>query len=199
MPKGAVRDTEHAVFTDHTIPRRPRPLAGPAVGDRSLGLFWKTPLDERDLGLALAAVAGADSGLRKQAFELLQKAESRDPEDVAVLAQLAQLYDLAGDEDRAIALSERAVRLDATQVAVAVNLGTYYVQRGRAREAMRLWTDALSRNPALTSVRINLAVAQYQSGDRDAAEASVLKALDYDPDQETARKLLSEIRASRLP
>ena len=146
-----------------------------------------TRLDERDLGLAFAAVAGADSGLRKRAFELLQKAESRDPEDVAVLAQLAQLYDLAGDEDRAIALSERAVRLDATQVAVAVNLGTYYVQRGRAREAMRLWSDALSRNPALTSVRINLAVAQYQAGDRAAAEASALKALDYDPDQETAR------------
>ena len=97
------------------------------------------------------------------------------------------------------ALNERAVRLDATQVAVAVNLGTYYVQRGRAREAMRLWTDALSRNPALTSVRINLAVAQYQSGDRAAAEASMLTALDYDPDQETARRLLSEIRASRVP
>ena len=91
------------------------------------------------------------------------------------------------------------MRLDATQVAVAVNLGTYYVQRGRAPEAMRLWTDALSRNPALTRVRFNLAVAQYQAGDPAAAEASALKALEYDPDQETARKLLSEIRASRVP
>ena len=118
-------------------PPAPAERRRPGGGERSLGLFWKTPLDERDLGLAFAAVAGGDSGLRKRAFELLRKAESRDPEDVAVLAQLAQLYDLAGDEDRAIALSERAVRLDATQVAVAVNLGTYYVQRGRAREAMR--------------------------------------------------------------
>jgi hypothetical protein len=199
MPKGQVRDTEHAVFTDHMIPRRPQRGGGPAGGERSLALFWKAPVDERDLGLAFAAVAGTDPGLRKRAFDLLRKAEARDPEDVAVLAQLAYLYDLAGDEDRAIALSERAVRLDATQVAVAVNLGTYYVQRGRAREAMRLWTDALSRNPAMTRVRFNLAVAQYQAGDRAAAEASVLKALEYDPDQETARKLLSEIRASRVP
>jgi tetratricopeptide (TPR) repeat protein len=198
MPKGEVRDTEHAVFTDHTIPRRPRRGGAPG-GERSLVLFWKAPLDERDLGLAFAAVAGGDVSLRKQAFELLRKAEARNPEDVAVLAQLAQLYDLAGDEDRAIALSERAVRLDPTQMAVAVNLGTYYVQHGRAREAMRLWIDALSRNPALTSVRINLAVAQYQAGDPAAAEASVLKALEYDPDQETVRKLLSEIRASRIP
>ncbi len=199
MPKGQVRDTEHAVFTDHTIPRRQQRGGGSAAGERSLALFWKTPLDERDLGLALAAVAAGDSGLRKRAFDLLRKAEVRDPEDVAVLAQLAQLYDLSGDEDRAIALSERAVRLDRAQVAVAVNLGTYYIQRGRAREAMRLWADALSRNPALTSVRINLAVAQYQAGDAAAAEATVLKALEYDPDQETARKLLSEIRASRVP
>ena len=58
MPKGAVRDTEHAVFTDHMIPRRPQRGAGPAGGERSLGLFWKAPLDERDLGLAFAAVAG---------------------------------------------------------------------------------------------------------------------------------------------
>jgi len=35
-------------------------------------------------------------------------------------------------------------------------------------------------------------VAQYQAGEAAAAEASVLKALEYDPDQETARKLLSE-------
>ena len=64
---------------------------------------------------------------------------------------------------------------------------------------MRLRTDALSRNPALTRVRFNLAVAQYQAGDLAAAEASALKALEYDPDQEAARKLLSEIRASRVP
>jgi len=32
-----------------------------------------------------------------------------------------------------------------------------------------------------------------------AAEAAALKALEYNPDQETARKLLSEIRASRVP
>ena len=94
-------------------------------------------------------------------------------------------------------LSEKAVRLDPSQVAVAVNLGTYYIKRGRAREAIRLWTDALSRNAGLTSVRMNLAVAQFRTGDPAAAEASVIKLLEYDPDQETARQLLSEIRAAR--
>ena len=94
-----------------------------------------------------------------------------------------------------MALSERIVRLDPSQVAVAVNLGTYHMQRGRTQEALRLWNDALSRNPGLTGARINLAVAQYRAGDASAAEATLRKALQYDPDQETARKLLAEIRA----
>jgi tetratricopeptide (TPR) repeat protein len=197
MPKGEVRDTEHAVFTDHTIPRRGRPPAATSGSDRSLTSFWKAPVDDRDLGLALATVAGADSRLRQRAFDLLRKSEARDPKDILILAQLAQFYDQSGDEAAAMGLSERIIRLDPAQVAVAVNLGTYYIKRGRAREAMRLWTDALSRNPGLTSVRMNLAVAQYQGGDRAGAEATVLKLLEYDPDQETARQLLSEIRAAR--
>jgi cytochrome c-type biogenesis protein CcmH/NrfG len=199
MPKSQVRDTEHAVFTDHTIPRRERHSANPPGAGRSLTSFWNTPLDERDLGLAYATIAGADSTLRRQAFDLLRKAQARNPDDVLVLSQLAQIYDQSGDENQAMALSERVIRLDPTQVAVAVNLGTYYIKRGRAREAMRLWTDALARNPGLTSVSMNLAVAQYQAGDPAAAEATVLKLLEYDPDQETARQLLNEIRLNRAP
>src|SRR5262249_24073704 len=107
----------------------------------------------------------------------------------------AQLYEAAGEEEKAMALSERIVRLDPSQAAVAVNLGGYYMQRGRAAEAMRLWNDALSRNSALTGARINIAVAQARAGDSAAAEAAMRKALQYDPDHETARKLLAEIRA----
>ncbi|MBI3696690.1 MAG: tetratricopeptide repeat protein [Acidobacteria bacterium] len=195
MPKDQVRETEHAVFTDHSIPRRPRRSAGSPGTGRSLAPFWNTPVEERDLGLAFAMVAGEDSSFRRRAFELLQKAEARDPEDLPVLIQLAQLLDETGREDQAMALSERIVRLDPSQAAVAVNLGTYYIKRGRVQEAMRLWQDALSRNPGLTGARINLAVAQHRAGDAAAAEATLRKALQYDPDQETARKLLAEIRA----
>ncbi len=196
MPKGQVRETEHAVFTDHSIPRRQPHSAGSPDSGRSLAPFWKGPVDaERDLGLAYATVAGGDAALRRRALELLRKAEARDPEDITVLTQLAQFYEAADQEDQAMAMSERIVRLDPSQAAVAVNLGTYYVQRGRAPEAMRLWKDALSRNPGLTGARINLAVAQYRAGDAAAAEATLLQALHYDPDQDAARKLLAEIRA----
>ncbi|MGH9666170.1 MAG: tetratricopeptide repeat protein, partial [Bryobacteraceae bacterium] len=197
MPKSRIRDTEHAVFTDHTIPRRERRATGSPTGERSLTSFWKTQVDERDLALAYAKEAETDAGLRQRAYDLLRKAEVRDPGDMMVLAQLAQLYDRAGNEDRAMALCERVVRLDAANVAAAVNLGTYYVKRGRAREAMRLWANALSRSPALTGVSMNLAVAQYQTGEPAAAEATLQRALEFDPDSDTAKKLLAEIRNSR--
>jgi hypothetical protein len=195
MPKSPARDAEHAVYTDHSIPRRPRGSAGPPGVERSLISFWETPVNDRDLGLAYAVVAGQDAGLRQRVSELLRKSEARDPRDVPVLTQLAQLYDQAGDEDRASALWERILRLDPAQPSVAINLGAYYIHRGRARDAMRLWADALSRNPGLTDARINLAVTQYQTGDPAAAESTLLKALEYDPDNATARKILSEVRA----
>jgi tetratricopeptide (TPR) repeat protein len=194
MSKGPVRETEHAVFTDHSIPRRSGGSPGPSASARSLAPFWNTPVDERDLGLAYAMIAGGDATLRQRARELLEKAEKRDPEDTPVLMQLAQLYDEIGREEQAMLLSERVLRLDPAQAAVAVNLGTYCIQRGRASDAMRLWKDALSRNPALTGARVNLAVAQYQTGDAAAAVATLREALKYDPDQETARKLLAEIQ-----
>jgi cytochrome c-type biogenesis protein CcmH len=158
--------------------------------------FWKTPVDDRDLGLAYAMAANGDSALQRRAYELLQEAASKNPDDVAVLIQLARFYETAGRPDQAIAVNERILRLDPMQAAVAVNLGTQYIERGRAPEAMRLWQDALTRNPALTGARVNLAVAQFRSGDASAAQTTLRQALLYDPDQDTARKLLEEIRAA---
>jgi hypothetical protein len=191
MPKREVRENVHAPYTDHSIPRRPRAASAvPSAKDKSLVPFWNGTADKRDLGLAYAAVAGGDRRLEQQAMDLLKRAAQRDPADVPVLAQLAQLYDRIGDEENAMRLCERAVRADPAQVATAVNLGFYYMKRGRTRDAMRLWEDALTRNPGQRDARINLAVAQYRAADVAAAVRSLKKALEIDPDQPTAKSLL---------
>jgi len=195
MPKSPVRDNLHAVYTDHSIPRRLRQPA--TTGDKTLVPFWNTPPDGRDLGLAYAAVANSDPALEQRALELLERAAEHDPADLPVLAQLAQIYDRTGQEKKAMALDEKIVRSDPAQITASVNLGTYWVRRGRATEAMRLWQDSLVRNPGLTEVRMNLAVTQYQAGDRAAAIASLQKALEYDPDHALARKLLAEISTAQ--
>ena len=57
-------------------PEAARGSTGPQGIERSLASFWETPVDDRDLGLAYAAVAGQDAGLRQRASELLRKSEA---------------------------------------------------------------------------------------------------------------------------
>jgi thioredoxin-like negative regulator of GroEL len=199
MPKSAVRENVHAPYTDHSIPRRPRAAAGNPGGDKRLVPFWKAGSNDRDLGLAYAAVAGADRVLDRRALDLLAKAAERDPADPAVLGQLAQIRDRIGEEDEAMRLCERALRVDPAQVAVAINLGVYLMKRGRAREAIELWQDALSRNPGRTDARINLAVAQFRGGDSAAAVRTLRQALELEPDHPVARSLLEEMTRAMAP
>lgn len=188
MPKNRVVDVEHTVYTDHAIPRAARSPDAALSGERRLVSFWKTPVEDRDLGMAYAVVAARESGFQDRALELLRKAD-----DVPALSQLAQIYDRLGDEEKAMALCERILRAEPTQAAAAINLGTYRMQRGRAREAMRLWEDALTRNPALSAASVNLAVAQIRAGAAAAARATLVKALEYEPDHEMARRLLKDL------
>lgn len=194
MPKSATRSSEHVAFTDHGIIRRKEPPR--ARGNRVLSSFWQN-VSERDIALGYAVVAASEPGFRREALGRLESAEARDPNDVAVLAQLAQFYDRLGRENQAMALCDRIVKLDPTHISAAVNLGIYRIKRGMTEEAVRLWEGALQRNPALTGARLNLAVVQYRSGKLDLAEASLLKALEYDPDSDLPRKLLGEVRAAR--
>jgi hypothetical protein len=194
MPKGNTRTVEHVAFTDHGIVREAR--GGGGVAERRLLSFWKE-VSERDYALGYAVLAMTEPGVRREALARLEAAAEQDPNDIPVLAQLAQFYDRLGREEQAMALCERIIKLDPIHIAASVNLGIYRAKRGMTEEAIRLWGGALERNPALTGSRVNLAVAQYRSGNLAAAEASLAKALEYDPDAETARRLLSEVRAAR--
>jgi hypothetical protein len=194
MPASGARMVEHVAFTDHGIVRRKQAPAN-AVGPRKLVPFWPG-VDDRDLALGYAVAAMNEPAVRPTALKLLEAAAARDGSDVAILAQLSQFYDRMGRAAQAAALAERILKLDPAHLAAAVNLGSYRAQQGAMEEAVRLWLGALERNPALTGVRINVAVAQFRSGRRADAEASLQKALLYDPDSATARKLLAEIRAS---
>jgi hypothetical protein len=196
MPKSPTQNMEHIAFTDHAIPRRPGSAAAPRGNVRELVSFFGKAADGRDLALAYAIVAATEPAVRGRALELLKNAESAAPDDIPVLSQLAQFYDRLGDEEKAMDLCERISRLDPANHAAATNLAIYWIKRGRAKEAITLWENALMRNPGLTGARINLAVAEYRAGNGAAAETAARKALEYDPDNDFARKLLYEIRGA---
>ncbi|MEP7366924.1 MAG: tetratricopeptide repeat protein [Acidobacteriota bacterium] len=196
MPKGQSREGEHVAYTDHSIPRRAGAKATvTASGAAELKPFWPGVLNERDLAIAYAGIGMEQPDARPTALELLEKVEPRSGQDAAVLSQLAQYYDALGQGERAQALYERVLKLEPGHVAAGANVGVYWAQSGRTAEAVALWEKIAAKNPGMTSVALNLAVAQYRAGRKDAAMATLGRVLRFQPDLETARRLLGEMRA----
>jgi hypothetical protein len=201
MPKNPVIDVAHAVYTDHSIPRRAgAPARDPVSSRRALQPFGGGKASDRDLGLAYAFVVEDERNpvYEARAFELLRTAIAQQPDDTPALVQLARLYGDRGQEDQAVALYERAVRADPSQVVAAANLGTHLMKKGRADEAMRLWSEVLARSPGLEIARMNLALARHLAGDSQAAEQVLKGGLDLNPGAAEMRRLLNQI-ARRPP
>lgn len=192
MPRNPVSDVEHAVYTDHSIPRRPRPFRASSGSGETLVPFGSSQASTRDLALAYASLAGI--GYQSRAEKLLRAAQDESPDDVQVLLHLAYIYGRTSREEKAIPLYERVLRADPAQTVAAVNLASALIKRGRAAEAMRLWKDALSRSPGLEAASLNLASAQFRSGDLSSAEITLVKTLNLNPDNSVARKLLADVR-----
>jgi hypothetical protein len=186
MPKAAGRGVDHSSYTDHSIARKPRAAA--AGNGSELKYFWGGEAAARDLGLAYAAL---------QRFEgakgLLEAAAKKNPNDLAALSQLAQIYDREGREDLAGPLYQAVLKLDASHSSSSANLGVIRVKQGQVDAAIALWRTSLKVNPAQTGVRMNLAQALMRKGDRAAARAEMELALKYDPDQPNLRRLLQQL------
>jgi len=194
MPKNPVVDAQHVVYTDHSIPRRPRIESASPAAEVELVPFGGGPAPERDLALAYGITARRD-----RALPLLELAAREAPDDVEVLLYLAELYRNGDQPDRAIPLYQRAIRLDPAQVTASVGLGGILMERGQNREAARLFQDALSKNAGLVLVRTNLAMAQWKAGDLRSAETSLMKAVELSPGFAAARDLLAKLRQAAEP
>jgi hypothetical protein len=197
MPKQMVTDAQHVVYTDHSIPRRPRaePRAPLQAGD--LVTFGGATASSRDLALAYAIAAGRSHAPSDQnrALRLLTEAERSTPNDAEVLVYLAEIYRNSGQDDLAIPLYQRAMQLDSAQLTAPVGLGAILFARREYPEAMRLWRDALSKNSGLTLTSVNLAMAQWRAGDLRGAEITIRKAVDLSPGFQPARDLLRRMEA----
>lgn len=188
MQKNPVPDVDHTVYTDHAIRKPGAPVVADAAarGQRNLVPFDGAKVNDRELGLAYAVIAGFEA-------QAIQHLEQAAPRDARVLGQLALLWDRMGREADAIPLYEEVVRLDASQANVAANLGSARAKTGQIEEAMRLWQKALDANPGIETARMNLAVAQFRTGNLKGAEASLRKLLELNPGATLARRLLDEM------
>jgi Tfp pilus assembly protein PilF len=201
MPKLAASGVQHAVFTDHSIPRVAATQAGTVAADALLKPFGETSATSRETALAWADVALRENnrawGMR--AFELLRSEYESDPADLKVAAQLAQLYDRIGQEAKACELYSRIVEQNPAAIAPAVNLGACLAKEGRTAESMRLWAGVIRRSPGQEGARLNLAVAQLQTGDVPGARSTLVEALRWNPLSQRAREMLQQLPAGPTP
>ena len=196
MPKNPVADAEHVVYTDHSIPRRPRGVTPPPPGPVELAPFGGGPASARDTALAYAIEAGRERtpAAEARAAALLEAAEREWPDDAEVLLYLAELDRNGGREAQAVPLYRRAMSLDPFQVTASVGLGGILFERGDYAQAIRLWQDALARNGGLVLVATNLAMAQWRNGNPQAAADTLDRVIALSPAFAPARALRKNLR-----
>ena len=187
MPKNAVRDAQHVVFTDHSISRRPS-AAVAARADTDLLAFGGMETSPRDVALAYA-IAGENARARPLLESLHGAAD-----DAEVLLYLAEIYRNDRRPADAVPLYQRAIALDRTQSGASAGLGTIMMEQSNYAEAIRLWEDALTKNSGLLMVRTNLALAYWRAGDKRAAERHLMKAIRMSPGFAPAAELLKTLR-----
>ena len=197
MPKSPVADAQHVVYTDHSIPRRPRAPAGTPAGDADLIPFANMPASARDTAVAYAIAAGhpGSDAFRQRALRLLEQAGHDSPNDSEVLLYLAEMYRNGGRGEDAVPLYRRAMALDHGQVTASVGLGGLLFERGEFAGAIRLWQDALSKNGGLVLVGTNLAMAQWRTGDLPSAAATLRRLIGLSPGFQPPHDLLQRLEA----
>jgi tetratricopeptide (TPR) repeat protein len=116
-----------------------------------------------------------DEGGNKNAITYLKMAQELNPDDIAVLINLAQTYQADGQMDPAQALFEKAIAVDPSQAAAQAGLGEIALSKGNFALAIRSLETALKLQPAATGLHYPLAMAYRKSGDVTNALAHLQK------------------------
>ena len=206
MPANLSTDVAHTEVTDHRIPRRPNSgpvlenaLAQPSSALPRLAPFPASPAtehDDRDMALAWATMAGSgNEAVLKQAEQLLRKAAQESPKDPAVLSSLAYVEQRRGATSDARELYQKALAQDPNLLDAATNLGVIEANSGHLREAVTLWEGAFARAPGRSAIGMNIARAFCSAGKLDQARDFTLRVLQFNPDLDSAKKLLNGLNA----
>jgi tetratricopeptide (TPR) repeat protein len=205
MPALASTDVAHTEVTDHRIQRRP--TTGPALENAQtvrasfdLEPFPNTPdarADARDMALAWASAAESGSpDTVKKAEQLLRKALLDTPKDSALLSSLAYLEQKQGNIGEARELYRRALVQDPMLLDAAANLGVIEANSAHTTDAVVLWRSVFERAPGRSGVGMNLAYAYCSAGKPEQARDVTMRVLQFNPDLDSAKKLVRGLDAS---
>jgi len=166
-------------------------------GDRVIGMYPDFVYDGNAYQLlADAYLASKNSAGAMKTLRRYEHAGGRSPQ---LLEELAGLEDGAGDSDAAAATLERINLIDpAYDQTEHRKLANLLLARKDFPGAIREFESVLAFHPLdRASAQFDLARAYFAAGERNAAEDSVVAALEAAPDYRPAQKLLLELQGSK--
>jgi tetratricopeptide (TPR) repeat protein len=186
------KDIAHAAVTNHRVLRKPPPLPekgskAPKITRNPLAHFHAELLSEsdpnvdRDLGIALAGLAGGSTIKTHQSKTLLEKATQTHPDDLEAWLVLASIY--GGQERHAKALEtyEKALILDKNCEVSLFGAGDAAAANGKLDQALEHFKRASAVNPYNAHYHGSQArfYAQQRQWDKAAQEARTSLDLDF--------------------
>ena len=101
-----------------------------------------------------------------------------------------------GAPDDARELYQRALAQDPNLLDAATNLGVVEANHGNIRDAVTLWEGAFQRAPGRSSIGMNIARAFCSAGHVEQAREFTMRVLQFNPDLDSAKKLLNGLNAT---
>lgn len=144
--------------------------------------------------LYAAAMQKADAGLNDEAVALMEQLVSRDPENATVHNDLGVLYYRRGDMDNALDHYDKAASLVPENGVFQKNLADFlWIEKGDIQTAMQLYVRALTLDPRDVEALLCCGRICMQLRKNDDARVFFNSALENEPWNEDARKLLDEL------
>jgi protein O-GlcNAc transferase len=141
-----------------------------------------------------------ERGDYRSARESFQAALTLTPDDPALLCNVAQCYDRAGDATNAERSYRECLRLAPNHIECRHALDGMLVRIGRRDEAARLIQEWLAREPRLAAAYAEDGWLLHQGGDLPGAQARLQQALALDPHDTRALVELARVyEAMRRP
>ncbi len=152
MVKGRAYDGGHTVFTDHSIPRRPRSASVKAPPASLSSYFPAEPASQaagRNLGIAWAQVGEnyGDSKSFEKAWPFLRAAAGRGLNDPLLYAKVAEALELVSQSAEAEKAYRLSLEQDPEQLDVLIRLALLLERSGRRTEAAALRKRAVALLP----------------------------------------------------
>lgn len=134
------------------------------------------------------------------ALTSLKKALLHAPGNVELRQSIGFIYAKLGDFEKALKEYKEVLRLNPSSITTRYLIGKAYMDLGRYEEAVSEFNEAFEgckkqksvRRPFLIELFNNMGIAYFRAGKFEESRKAFLKALELDPEDETAKKYLRE-------